>query len=566
MNTPTYEYTEDERTIRPDSWAMMLNDVQTKLDLREPDAPSILFGNKESYCEKWFRISTGYPSEKVTKRFEQLVDTVPQADLQIETYAFLREYHDMREWQKEQTLIRFAQDHQYAPSESGPKSKVGRAIYEWPPTARNREPGTAVWHEPARYIMDVPGKGRIDLGMTSPDNEDWGPVLHGSPDKAMQAILTRIRRRIGGPFNAVFSKLYHEQLEIRYFETNSKGEELRQPFSLVNFQDKKWKILGNANTIHDIIVPAPITAMVKGKWIVALYPMLNAKHVLTNVPDPDKFGRYLTRSEIQYNIIAEPSQPRMDDKMTYDPRGDDPLPDTLDISYLDGTDIKWDVLNGFSSIDKVEEHLQFEINSHIEEIKPRVANLTRIVASYFDSEGNANEHKVRDAGTKFIRAQEQLQFYTEELEKAKGAFAAFQSDTATAGQPDPEDKSTWLTLRGRILEDGSWTTPARSALAEQSEPHMHQRPDNLVHDKPIRTETVKQAVERLTPMVKIVTPSVIERGKPAITKTGKRTFRNKHLPRFSVRHDASPALRHTLAHLALTGSLPPSHKKAFGRG
>ena len=545
---------EDETTIRPDHWACMLDDAATRLKLQaQPSCSEFeLEPDHTAYCEKWFRISTGFANEKARTKFAAMLESVPHRDMLVETYAFLREYKDIKDWQHVQQLIRFAEDHQYAFQQSGPKSKVGRSIYEWPPPASTVTHETRVWHEPARYIMDVPGKGRIDLGMTDPNNSDWTPVKHGSPDKAMQSILTRIRRRIGGPFNQVFSKLHKEALEIEFIDTDRRGNELIQPFSKVNHQGVWFKVLGNAHEIHDLIVPAPITAMIKGKWVVVLYPKLQPKHVLTDVKDPEAPGMKLTRSQVEYNTIKESSQPRDDDPQTYDPRCDDPLPDALDISYLDSTEIKWDVLNGYSSIETVRPELRYEIAMHIKELRQRIRGLTRAICRYDTRE------KVQDAGKKLIYLRTSLEYFQEQLEEAKDAFEAYEENTATAGSPSIETNESWLTVRGVKQDDGTWHDAARTPSPQADLWETTPKPVNEVVERPIEHITIPEAAERLADRISVVQMSVVERGKPAITALGTRKTLPKAPEPFVTARTANPRLKRTLAHLSLTGNLPSS--------
>ena len=77
----------------------------------------------------------------------------------------------------------------------------------WPPYAKPDKRAGAIngtiHHVPARYVFKHK-EIRVDLGVKQ---GDWNAVMHTNPNSAMQAVATRLGRRVNGDFNKVAQQI-----------------------------------------------------------------------------------------------------------------------------------------------------------------------------------------------------------------------------------------------------------------------------------------------------------------------------------------------------------------------
>jgi len=167
-------------------------------------------GYLPTYARTWITQEFGGIPSRVRRALVKVAQETPyQPDTAISiVYGIITQHKSLKKW--------IAANLKKSYQSIEPAKKVGNQWVDaqftlWPPymkpDAKSSQVNGTVHHVPARYVFkhkDI----RVDLG--SKDGK-WNPVMHGNPNSAMQAVATRLGRRVGGDFNKVAQQLIGDE-------------------------------------------------------------------------------------------------------------------------------------------------------------------------------------------------------------------------------------------------------------------------------------------------------------------------------------------------------------------
>jgi hypothetical protein len=191
---PNTHNTTDEHTVIADMYAQNL--------ISDCEYGMMQKGFLPPFVTNWVMTSLGNIPNRVRAQIKELSNEepyCPSTAISI-VYSVIESQKSIRKWVK----ANLRKSYQSIPSAKKVDGKWDDAQFTlWPPYKSELSRNNTFKHVAARYVFKHEGI-RIDLGV---QDGKFSPVMHDNPNSAMQAIATRLGRRINGDYNKIVQTL-----------------------------------------------------------------------------------------------------------------------------------------------------------------------------------------------------------------------------------------------------------------------------------------------------------------------------------------------------------------------
>ena len=191
MHTPN---TTDEHTVIADPYAQNL--------ISDCEYGMMQKGFLPPFVTNWVMTSLGNIPNRVRTQIKELSNEEPynpSTAISI-VYSVIESQKSIRKWVK----ANLRKSYQSIPSAKKVDGKWDDAQFTlWPPYKSELSRNNTFKHVAARYVFKH-NNMRVDLGV---QDRQFSPVLHDNPNSALQAIATRLGRRINGDYNKIVQAL-----------------------------------------------------------------------------------------------------------------------------------------------------------------------------------------------------------------------------------------------------------------------------------------------------------------------------------------------------------------------
>jgi hypothetical protein len=187
---PNTHNTTDEHTVIADTFAQNL--------ISDCEYGMMQKGYLPPFVTNWVMTSLGNIPNRVRAQIKELSNEEPYSPSTAISIVFsvIESQKSIRKWVK----ANLRKSYQSIPSAKKVDGKWDDAQFTlWPPYKSELSRNNTFKHQAARYVFKHEGI-RIDLGV---QDGKFSPVMHDNPNSAMQAIATRLGRRINGDYNKI---------------------------------------------------------------------------------------------------------------------------------------------------------------------------------------------------------------------------------------------------------------------------------------------------------------------------------------------------------------------------